>query len=105
MFQDDLYTWLPHPAIRTYRYLVAVKTLAWDEKWFTERLEMLTGIPLYSASTATLLLGWRQVFGGWIDTKRKLRDLLESPPRRNGQGNVKADRNIDGLPVRKLHFE
>ena len=44
---SDTSQWIPQPVVRAYRYLFALKILAWDERWFSQFFESSTGIPIF----------------------------------------------------------
>ena len=92
--------------VRTYRYLFALKILAWDERWFSQFFESSIGIPIFSASVAVFCTGWSQIFGCWREVRRNVRQFLMTPPReRNHAGRYKQSIECNEFPCRRLVFE
>ncbi|CAK0845917.1 unnamed protein product [Prorocentrum cordatum] len=48
--------WLPRPFARAWRYVSALKVVAWDEQYFSGWLEHVSGVPILSASSGALFV-------------------------------------------------
>lgn len=99
--------WLPSYAHRMYVYLLAIKTLAWDEKDFSGIIENVAGIPILTVSGAAGTFLCRNMLQP-RKVKKVLKQLLLTPPSKSSRDSsvencLVARENAD-LPVRRLVF-